>query len=169
MDANEIIRRLIAVVHRHSDDAMRGTTAEQFNWAPPGTANPISSILVHYLIAEDLFIQSVIRGKPRIWDEEGWSEKTGVKQTPDFGGNWEEFKHMTLAMEPVMAYQKAVRTATDSYLAELTPDELERKVKLGDWECTVADMLIHLARHNLCHAGEISALKGVQGSKGLPY
>jgi uncharacterized damage-inducible protein DinB len=169
MDSIEVIRCLIAVVQYHSDDAMKGITKEQFNWAPPGTANTISAILTHYLTAEDLFIQSVIQSKPRIWDEFSWSEKTGIKHTPDFGGNWEEFKHMTVAMEPILAYQKAVRAATDSCLAGLTPDELERKVKLGDWDCTVTDMMIHLARHNLSHAGEISALRGVQGSKGLPY
>lgn len=169
MEPIDIMRRLITSARRHSDDAIKGTTVEQFNWTPPGTANPISSILVHYLIAEDLFIQSVIRGRPRIWDEEGWGERTGIKHTPDYGGNWEDFKHMTVVLEPVLAYQKAVRAATDSYLAGLTPDELERNVKLGDWECTVADMLIHLARHNFSHAGEIAALKGVQGGKGLPY
>lgn len=169
MDSIEVLRRMIKVVHRHCDDSMKGTTNEEFNWAPPGTANTISAILVHYLVCEDLFIQSVIRGQPRIWDDKGWGEKTGIKKTPEYGGDWEEFKHMTVKIKPILEYQKAVRAATNSYLEGLTPDELDRKVTLGDWECTVADMLIHLARHNLSHAGEISAMRGIQGGKGLPY
>lgn len=169
MDSIEILCKMIKVVHRHCDDAMKGTTKEEFNWAPPGTANPISAVLVHYLVCEDLFVQSVILGNSRIWEENGWGEKTGIKNTPEYGGDWREFKSMTVAMEPVMAYQKAVRDATNTYLEGLNPIELERKVILGDWECTVADMLIHLARHNLSHAGEISALRGIQGGKGLPY
>jgi hypothetical protein len=107
--------------------------------------------------------------KPRLWEDGVWSEKTGVKNTPGYGGNWDEFKHGSLALEPVLAYQQVVRAATDSYLDKLTPDELERKVKFAGGERTVAAMLILLTSHTICHAGEIAALKGVQGSKGLPY
>jgi hypothetical protein len=169
MYTNEFICQLIAAVHHQSDDSMKDTTFEQFNWTPPGSANPISAIFVHLLNSEDFFVQTIMQGKPRLWEEGGWGEKTGVKNTPGYGGNWDEFKHMTLTLESVFAYQGVVRAATDSYLQKLTPDELERKVKFAGGERTVAAMVIHLACHTLSHAGEIAALKGIQGSKGLPY
>ena len=169
MDNIEFIRGLIADAHHQADDAMKDTTAAEFNWAPPGTANPISAILVHYLTSEDFFIQTVIQGKRQLWEEGGWSEKTGVKNVPGYGGNWDEFKHKTLAMEPVLSYQQAVRAATDSYLKTLTPPELERKVKFAGGDQPTITVLSLLARHVIFHSGEIAALKGVQGSKGLPY
>ncbi len=169
MDTIEFIWELIAAVRNQTDASMKDTTVEQFNWTPHGTASPISAIFVHLLNSEDFFLQTIIQGKPRIWEGGGWGEKTGVKNTPDYGGNWDEFKHITLALEPVLAYQGVVRAATDSYLDKLTPDELERKVKFAGGERTVAAIVIHLACHILSHAGEIAALKGIQGTKGLPF
>jgi len=169
MDTLEFIRHLIAAVRRQVDASMKDTTAEQFNWAPGGTANPVSATFIHCLNSEDFFVQVILRGKPWLWEENCCMEKTGVKNTPIFGGSWEEFKHMNVEMGPVLDYQKIVWAATDTYLENLSPEELERKVKFAGGERTVADMLILLASHTLSHAGEIAALKGMQGAKGLPY
>ena len=169
MDTIELVKLMIAVARRHSDDALKDVTATQFNWAPPGTANTISAIFVHYLLSEDFFFQKVIQGKERLWEEGSWSEKTGVQHTPDYGGNWDEFKHMTVNMAPVLDYQQAVRAATDAYLPKLNPKELDRKVNFAGGEDTVAAMLVLSARHVLSHAGEICILKGIQGVKGLSY
>jgi hypothetical protein len=169
MDIIEFVHQLIEAAHGQTDDTMKDTTVEQFNWTPPGTANPISAVFVHLLNSEDFFVQNIIQEKPQLWDTGDWSEKTGVKNTPGYGDNWDEFKHASLALDPVLAYQQVVRAATDSYLDKITPDDLERKVKFAGGESTVAAVLILLASHTLCHAGEIAALKGVQGTKGLPY
>jgi uncharacterized damage-inducible protein DinB len=169
MDSIAFIRHMIDSVRRQTDDSMKDTTVEQFNWAPPGTASPISAVLVHLLNGEDFFFQTIIQGRPKLWDSDGWGEKTGVKNTPDFGGNWEEFKQMTLALEPVLAYQGALRAAEDAYLDTLNPEELEREVEFSPNENTVAAILIHIISHSFCHAGEIAVLKGIQGVKGLPY
>ncbi len=169
MEIIEFVHQLIEAAHEQTDDAMKDTTVEQFNWTPPGTANPISAVFIHLLNSEDFFVQNILQEKPRLWEEGGWSEKTGVKNTPGYGDNWDEFKHAFLALDPVLAYQQVVVAATDSYLDKLTPVELERKVKFAGGERTVAAVLILLASHKICHAGEIAILKGIQGSKGLPY
>jgi uncharacterized damage-inducible protein DinB len=167
METKEFIYQMIAAVRRQTDATIKGTTAEQFNWAPPGTANTISATMIHFLNSEDFFVQVILQGKTRLWEQDGWGEKTSVKNTPEIGKNWDEFKHMTLALEPILAYQEAVCEATNAYLDKLTPDELERKVKFANGERSVASMLILLANHTLGHVGEIAALKGVQGGKGL--
>jgi hypothetical protein len=169
MDTIEFIHQLIAAARQQVDDSMTGTTTEQFNWTPPGTANPISAVFVHLLNSEDFFVQNLLQGKSRLWEAGGWGKKTGVKNTPGYGGNWDEFKQITLPMEPMLAYQQVVRAGTDSYMGTLTPDELERKVKFADGETSVAAMFILLASHAICHAGEIAVLKGIHGGKGLPY
>ena len=166
MDTIEFIRQLVAAVRRQTDESMKDMTVEQFNWTPPGTANPISAIFVHLLNSEDAFVQTLMQGKPKLWDEGGWAEKTGVKVTPGYSGGW-EVKNMTLALEPILAYQQVVRTATDSYLDKLTPDELDRVVKSARGERSVATMLIHVVNHALIHSGEIGALKGIQTGKDL--
>jgi hypothetical protein len=166
MDSIEFIHELLAAVRRQTDEALKDLTIEQFNWTPPGSANPISAIFVHFLNAEDNFVQIQMQDKPKLWDEGGWSEKTGVKVPPGYSGGWEEVKSMTLPLEPMLAYQEAVRAATDSYLATLTPAGLERVVQTRRGERNVATIFIHLVDHALIHSGEIGALKGIQAGKG---
>jgi len=165
MQTTEFIRQLIAAVRRQTDESMKDMTVEQFNWTPPGTANPISAIFVHFLNSEDAFVQTQMLGKPKLWDEGGWAEKTGVKVPPGYSGGWEEVKNMRLALEPVLAYQQVVRAATDAYLDKLTPDELDRVVKTARGERSVATVFILVVNHALIHSGEIAALKGIQAGK----
>lgn len=68
-----------------------------------------------------------------------------------------------------MAYRDAVRAATDRYLADLTADELDRQIDLMGSQRPVADALAIMVVHIATHAGEIAALKGTQGLKGLPF
>jgi hypothetical protein len=165
MDTNDFIRQLLAAVRRQTDEAMKDLTVEQFNWAPPGTANPISAIFVHFLNSEDSFIQVQLQGKPKIWDAGGWAEKTGVKVPPGYSGGWEEVKNMTLALEPILNYQQAVRAATEACLDKLTPAELDRVVKTARGDRSVATIFTLVVNHALIHSGEIGALKGIQTAK----
>jgi len=168
MEILDYMHRQMASTRSTVDMTMKDVTVEQFNWAPPGTMNTISATFIHLTSVEDHFVQGILQGKPRIWDAGGWSEKTGVKKTPGFGENWDEFKHLHLGFAPFLEYQKAVWAATDVYMASLTAKDLDRKVKLGPRELTVAELLMLAANQSLSHSGEIAALKGIQGAKGLP-
>jgi uncharacterized damage-inducible protein DinB len=147
---------------------MYETTQEQYNWKPPGTANPIGVVFVHMLAMEDAYIQEILLAQPRLWEQENWEERLGTR-APWRGENWDEVKAKTLEMETVYEYQNSVRAATDAYIANLTPDELDRRVSFLGAERRVADVLAMLVVHNLGHAGEIAALKGIQGVQGLPF
>ena len=67
-------------------------------------------------------------------------------------------------------YAKGVYAASDTYLANLPDDDLDRKIPspLGDqtigWLITMV-----LATHPITHSGEVGALKGVHGMKGWPF
>ena len=63
----------------------------------------------------------------------------------------------------------AVRAETDAYLAGLTPEELDRKVTTFMGELPVGAVLALFIGHQAHHLGEVSALKGAQGVKGLPF
>jgi uncharacterized damage-inducible protein DinB len=69
----------------------------------------------------------------------------------------------------VREYAEAVRNATDEYLARLTDDELDRQVSFFGSESPVAGVLVRFVAHTAGHAGEIAAVKGMQGLHGLPF
>jgi hypothetical protein len=162
MDSIEFIRQLIVGVRRQTDEAMKDMTVEQFNWTPPGSVNSISGIFVHFLNSEDAFVQVQMQAKPKLWDEGGWSEKTGVKVPPGYSGGWEEIKSLTLALEPILAYQQAVRAATQAFLNTLTSADLDRVVTTARGERSLATIFALVANHALIHSGEIAALKTIQ-------
>jgi hypothetical protein len=169
MNVKAYIQQQFANAHHQIDIVMQDLTEEQFNWVPPGTINPISAVLVHILGGEDFFIQAILQGKPRGWDVQGWSGKVGIQAPPGPGHGWEEFKTLRLPIAPVMDYGQAVREATDAYLANLTAEELDRQVNFASRMMPAAEVLMMSVVHTASHAGEIAAVKGMQGIKGLPF
>ncbi|HEX6817264.1 MAG TPA: DinB family protein [Ktedonobacterales bacterium] len=168
MDAPTYVRKQIATMRRFYQGTLKEMTDEQFNWIPPGTANSIKASLIHLLAGEDMNVQRVLQGKPLLWDAEGWNQKIGVEVRPGRDQGWDAIRETTIALAPVLEYAQAVHAATDEYLAELTPEELERKVDFFVPDARVADVLSILAVHVAAHSGEIAALRGIQGVKGLP-
>lgn len=168
MDAQQFFIRQLRWMRRQTDGMLLDVSEEQFNWTPPGTANPISVIFLHMLVIEDEYVQQVILGKPRLWEAEGWQSKVGMP-APERGANWDGLKGTPMTLESAAQYQEAVRAATDAYVAALTPEELERRVVFLGGERRVADVLAMLVIHHAGHAGEIAALKGVQGMQGLGF
>ncbi len=169
MDAVQFIRRQFVVVRRVSDGVTANLTDDLLNWTPPGTANPVAATLIHCLSAEDGFVQERIQGKPSVWSTGGWSDKIGLRVLPDKGSGWEEVRSGKYSTDAIRAYQEAVRGATNAYLETLAPGELDREINFARNQWTVADTLALLVEHTAHHMGEIAALKGVQGAKGLPF
>lgn len=168
MDAVEFIVRQIHALQRQIDATMEGMTAELFHWQPPGVTNAIHAIFLHLNSAEDRFIQSAALGQLSLWERDGWKEKIGI-HAAGRGNSWAELHDATSMLPAALAYQTAVRAATEAYLAALTPEELTRKIQFLGAERSIADMLTILVVHGASHAGEIAALKGVQGVKGLGF
>ncbi len=170
MNAAEYVRRQFAEVRMLSDGAMVGLTDEQFNWLPPGTANPIKSVFLHMVGGEDAFLQKLIQGKPTLWTAGGWAAKIGLAQAPSKGAaGWPEAREAHVALAAALAYAEAVCIATNKYLARLTDEELDRPVSFFGQDSTVAAVLARSTMHTAGHAGEIAALKGIQGAQGLPF
>ncbi|MCL4534133.1 MAG: DinB family protein [Bacteroidetes bacterium] len=167
MDVKKYIQMQIAAAWRTSDDVTSNLTDELLNWTPPGTANPISGTLAHILGGEDRFIQALILGKPRIFDAENWGDRIGVGVLPRPGVGWDEYRGRKLSVDTFKAYQEKVRAATNAYLETVSPEELERRVDFAGRDMSVADVLVLLVIHITEHSGEIAALKGIQGAKGL--
>ena len=169
MDAKTYVEKQIANMRSLTDDVVKGTTEDQFNWLPPGKLNPMSAVLIHIVGGEDFFIQAILQGKPRVWETGAWAKQIGIQIPPSPGHDWDECRCTRLALAPVLGYVQAVRAATDAYLAGLTAEELDRQVNFVGRMVPASQMLALLVVHAAGHAGEIAALKGMQGVQGLPF
>jgi len=137
---------------------------------PQATVTSIASIYAHTIFAEDAITQGMLQGKPPIYKSDGWEAKAGVAMPDNPGMNPEWAATVKMDLPAFREYAKAVHEATNSYLDNVSDSELQEKVPtpIGDQtrEWVVANLLgTHLPQH----LGEIAALKGVQGLKGLPF
>ena len=133
--------------------------------------NTIAATYAHAVIAEDIIVHAMLQGGAPLYQSGGWEAKTGVAfpgVPPALTPEWANA--VTLNLATFQEYAKAVYGATDAYLASLSDADTERKTQGPMGETTVGWMVaVLLATHYPGHAGEIAALKGVQGMKGLPF
>jgi hypothetical protein len=160
------VLREFAALRRHLDGIVRGLTVDELVWSPPGTANAIGATLIHLLSGEDRLVQTVLQRKPTLWDTGRWAEQIGVAALPVRGHDWGGVDLLALNLGTLLAYTEAVQQATARYLATLTDADLDTIVDVYGQEQPRAEALISIVIHNVSHAGEIAALKGLQGKRG---
>lgn len=171
MNVQSAVQLQLSFWHPVLDQMVGDCSGEVLNKSLPGaTVTSIGSILAHTVYAEDYIVNAMIQGKPTTHEAGGWKSKTNVTFDGQPSLNPEWAKNLKLELGPFREYAQAVYGATDAYLSNLPDAELERKVQTPIGEQTVGWVLTALlATHLPQHAGEIAALKGVQGLKGLPF
>ncbi|MFC1953175.1 DinB family protein [Chloroflexota bacterium] len=152
------------------DDSKKRTTKvldtlsqQEMMWRPACGCNSMGLILFHIIKSEDMFVQSVIREVPQIWESEKWYNKLNMAK--DEAGNGYTIEQVNAFIVPdmndLMVYYHDVRTTTLDFLDSLTPETFDRKVKLSSGEYNVAEVFSMIVSRTAQHTGEISYLRGM--------
>jgi len=170
MNAQEAVRQQLGFWHGISAQIM-GDCGDSLN---KGLANAsvgsIASIYAHAVFAEDGIINGMFEGKPLLYQTGDWAKKTGVQHPVGSMQNQEWASGLNMDLASFQEYANAVFQQTDSYIGSLSDSDLERKVNGPTGETALGWFLVNiLATHFPSHLGEIAALKGVHGQKGLPF
>ena len=144
--------------------AAQGMDDKQYNWKPEGTCNPAGKNHVHALTSIDFFLNFIAQGKPTLW--QSFATEHGLPQNPlevwGYDGQ--------ISMDAVNAYGQKVQQSALDYLATLSDADLDREVDTRFFGTQNVGFLLQLAgMHTVGHTGDIAALKGIQGLKGLPF
>ncbi len=171
MNAISTLRESIQWGHALLEMVMADVTSDQARWAPPGKANPIGALYAHALLSMDGVVNGMLKGgAPRFATE--WAGQVG-DQPPQMSLSIEWARAIQPDLPALRQYGQTVVADADQYLAQLSEADLERAVDLSSvglgtrsvswiWNALVAAHLNNMA-------GEISALKGVQGLLGYPF
>jgi hypothetical protein len=169
VDAVQATRETLGLVHEYVEAAFGDVEGETLSRVLPGaTIGSIESIYLHTVAQEDWAIQELILGRPKLI-EGAWAARLGIAAPK--AGEQADFTSWNHDVGAFKEYAQAVFNATDDYLNSITDADLDKQI---DWfgrgtrsaAWVIADT-IHV--HASFHAGEISALKGVMGLKGLPW
>jgi hypothetical protein len=146
-------------------------TPDQLHYGPPGRALPAGAAYAHVIFSEDIMVQSWKGERPLF---ESGVETGASEPHPNFmaeGTDWGQYPAWTQRVRfelPLLkAYAQQVYANTDYWLASLTDADLDRVD-----EYTQKSMAFLISRGLVGHcdnlAGEISAVKGLQGLQGYP-
>ena len=171
MDGVAVLKESITLTHGTLYSLLQGLEESKLTWQPPGTSNSIGALLTHMVCGEDRTIHGLIQGKPPIWDRDGWGKKLDIGGDPvPFEASKEQLR--TLAVRDFgtfLPYMQQVFQATDDYLSTLTAADLDQRIHIPNVpDRSLGWVLIQFINwHIAAHSGEISCLKGLQGSKGM--
>ena len=169
MDARDLLRAQFAWIHQLLAGTMSDCSQETADHRGEGWAiSPISAIYAHIAITQDGIVHGLVQGRPTLLESDGWDGKLGLEAAgPRDASSWAD-KRFDLAT--VRDYAAAVQAATDALLLEAPADLLEKAMETPMGEQRAIDMLANVGvAHVASHWGEIAALRGVQGEKGLPF
>ena len=172
MTTKELLRQQLAGYHDILEQTMADCAQGTLDHNPAGaTITNIGSIYAHTLFAEDNILHGMLQGKSPIYKTGNWAARTKLEMPKpgEFSPEWA--RSVKLNLPAFREYAKAVYAASDAYVAGLAEADLDRKVDTGFvGEQTVAFVIGNvLAWHAAEHNGEIAALKGAFGLKGLPF
>ena len=175
MDSVATLREQFKTAHGMLEGTMQDVTADQASWSPPGIANPLGATYAHTAIGEDLMVNGMLKGAAP-FALSSWASKAGVSEPPPMPdqGDWDQWaRKVKVDVGALRQYAQAVYQNTDQYLASLDDAALDKEIDLSAFHLgkqTVGWFLGNiLLSHVHHHCGEISCLKGVQGTKGYPF
>jgi uncharacterized damage-inducible protein DinB len=166
MELLDYLRTSVKSVNDMVETAMQDLSDEVVNFAPGGTANTIAQLLAHVVSGQDLLINDKIGGG-RSLHEMGWAVKTGIPLERPLIWQREGWK---LDLAGFDEYRREVAKSVERTFRFMKPADLDREVSWvrGPDRPLALMMQTIFVNHGLGHCGEISAIKGMQGLKGLP-
>jgi hypothetical protein len=136
-----------------------------------GTVSSPAAIYAHAVLAEDFILNGMLYGRAPIFVAGQWSEKTGVPavQSPQLTPEWAAAIQMK--PEAFGAYAKDVWANTDKLIEAMSEAEAEEQIQtpFGNKQGRLEFISNLGVTHAWGHLGEIAALKGLHGLKGLPF
>lgn len=133
-------------------------------WRPDPEANSIAWLLWHLTRVQDDHVAD-LAGTEQVWTSEGFVDRFGLPFPPDahgYGHTSEDVGQVRVAPAELVEYHRAVRAATDRYLATVTAAELERVVDTSwDPPVTAAVRLVSVIDDCAEHIGQAAYVKGL--------
>jgi hypothetical protein len=173
MKVQELLRQQLSGAHGILLKTMADVRPEDVQRTVEGaTISSIGHIYTHLIHGEDGILHGMIRGQAPIWVTGGYAERSGIMPSQPGQPDAALYDRMAaLDWSEIQAYAEATFAATDAYLANASDAEMERIIETGFMGAMPAAAIVGniLIWHTVNHNGEIAALKGVFGQKGLPF
>jgi uncharacterized damage-inducible protein DinB len=167
MTPAEILTDACHRVLQTSTDAVDGLTVEQLSYRPEPDANPIGWLVWHLARVQDDHVADVA-GTEQVWTAQGFADRFDLPfdvAATGFGQSADEVGQVRTDSGLLAEYLRAVHEQTASYVATLTPGDLDRVVDTRwDPPVTLGARLVSVVADDLQHAGQAAYIRGLLGA-----
>jgi hypothetical protein len=171
MEAREVVIAQFKTAHGILQQVLADVSPAALHHRLSGASiDTVASTFAHLVFAEDALVNGTALGGAPLFVTGGWAGKTGtdMPQTPGQNHDWAATVKLDLAK--FMPYARAVFANTEEVLAKASDEQLAKPVQTPLGPNTGFGTISSIALyHTTEHSGEISALLGAQGLKGLPF
>jgi uncharacterized damage-inducible protein DinB len=165
VDVRDLLDELYGRIPDLVRSAVEGLGPDQLVARPGGGANPVGWLVWHLTRVQDHHVAELL-GEDQLWAAGGWAGRFGLEPDPANTGYGHDADEVA-AVRPesaaaLVAYHDAVAARTRSYLAGLTPADLDRVVdERWDPPVTLGVRLVSIADDDLQHAGQAAYGRGL--------
>lgn len=166
----QVLKSTFDIAHMVFNAVTADLTEEQCAYTILGGTVPnAAAILAHAIYGEDAVVNRMARGIEPILVRGDFMARSGI--SAEAMGMTPAWLEMDFRLNGLRAYAEAVFAETSAFLQSASSEELDRPVdtplgtKMPAAEAIGAFGIVHISEHT----GEISALKGAQGGRGLPF
>jgi uncharacterized damage-inducible protein DinB len=165
MELHALIAELFSRIDAHVHEVVDGLDAEMLTTPPQLGANTIGWLVWHLTRVQDHHIASLLE-QEQVWGSDGWAERFGVAPASDNTGYGHSADEVA-AIRPengaaLVEYYEAVAARTNTFIATLTPDDLDRVVdERWDPPVTLGVRLMSIADDDIQHAGQAAYARGM--------
>jgi uncharacterized damage-inducible protein DinB len=171
MDARQLLQAQFTWVHDLINQVISDVPPEILNAQPAlETAQSIAAAYAHVALSEDAFVNVMLKkGAPLFAAGLPAAAGVPIPEQPRLTPEWAQQIDMNL--EAFRPYVDRVFASTMAYLASASDEELNAEFDMKVLPpMPVAQFLGQVGvTHVANHTGEIAALKGVRGLRGLPF
>ncbi|OAI39730.1 hypothetical protein AYO38_07125 [bacterium SCGC AG-212-C10] len=171
MDARALLRSQFSQAKFVLDLVLNDCDEALLAWLPDGAnIQTGATILAHIVADADFLVNAGALNRPMVIQTGDWAQRAGVPAPsgPLMTGDWIAGVNLNLA--GIRDYANEVFASIDEGLAN-APDavlDAERETPMG--KITTLQFLGTIGVYQIAeHTGEIAALKGIQGKRGLPF
>lgn len=170
MDFRTYLRGQLTFAHTTLERVVEDLPSDLLHKAIPGSTTPnIAAIYAHAVLAEDNILNGMIMGRAPLFNAD-LAAKTGVPMNPTPQQNDAWAKSIKMNLPAFREFAQTVYANTDKIVADMDDATAEAIVDTPLGKQPRQEFVGGLGvTHMWGHLGEIAALKGVEGLKGLPF
>jgi hypothetical protein len=168
MNARELVLMQFKQVHKFFEATIADCEQDLIDRRLDGASiNHIGAIYAHVVLAEDVLVNERVRGATTVFDAGDWATRLGVPKAELHQD--ESWGDLRVDLPSFREYAAEVYKSTEEFLTKATDEELGREIGESRKMSAVGYLGLIGTLHVAEHWGEIAALKGVTGAKGLPF